>query len=144
MRRAFTLVELLLVIAVIASLAGLLLPAVQSAREAARATQCRSILHQIGIDVVQRTDNRGRLPNFLKGEMAFHLCPSFLGVYGHPSEAGEYIDDQTWYIQFHVGMTREWAMEWSGLDSTNTALVVEREKLHSGSSLTLYLDGGVR
>ena len=50
-REAFTLVELLVVIAIIGILVALLLPAIQAAREAARRTQCRNNLKNIGLAI---------------------------------------------------------------------------------------------
>ncbi|MBA4031128.1 MAG: prepilin-type cleavage/methylation domain-containing protein [Planctomyces sp.] len=66
-RRGFTLIELLVVITIIAILIALLLPAVQQAREAARRTQCKNNLHNLGLGMHNHHSSMGGFPYIASG-----------------------------------------------------------------------------
>lgn len=112
-RRAFTLIELLVVIAIIAILVAILLPAVQQAREAARRSQCKNNLKQMGLAMHNFHDVHEGIPPLM-------LARRRLGFFGLLLP---YMDQQNIYDQIDLTARME--------DQDNTGTVIGNEILYS-------------
>ncbi len=87
--RGFTLVELLVVISIIAVLMALLMPAIQQARAAARNTQCKNNLHNLGLAFAQYSERTkrpmlsnawpGQLTKYMENKTTPYICPESEG-----------------------------------------------------------------
>lgn len=99
--RGFTLIELLVVIAIIAVLIALLLPAVQQAREAARRSQCKNNLKQIGLALHNYHDTHNTFPPGWIGVVSGVQDPEGDSGFGWGSMILPNLDQSPLYAQFN-------------------------------------------
>jgi len=116
-RRGFTLIELLVVIAIIAILIALLLPAVQQAREAARRTQCKNNLKQLGLALHNYSDAHSVFPN--------QASDSLYG-YSALAQLLPYLDQGNMHGQFDFTQPLQIGLPWQPMVNPSMSDVVGR------------------
>jgi prepilin-type N-terminal cleavage/methylation domain-containing protein len=102
-RRGFTLIELLVVIAIIAILIALLLPAVQQAREAARRTQCRNHLKQLGLALHNYHDSHNTFAPGVIHQTGAGITTGRFNNWGWSMFLAPYLDQANVYNSVGVG-----------------------------------------
>jgi prepilin-type N-terminal cleavage/methylation domain-containing protein/prepilin-type processing-associated H-X9-DG protein len=171
-QRGFTLVELLVVMAIIALLVSLGFPAYQSALGSARSTQCAGNLHAIGVAVAQAaSDNNNQYPEIAQaasnpypaGSNAQSLydtlspysitqgelqCPVDVAL-GTGSAYTQYGSSYEWNPAFDDEVTVTPILYWNAgvqipVNSARVRLCTDFNPLHNGRMNILYGDGHVR
>jgi prepilin-type processing-associated H-X9-DG protein/prepilin-type N-terminal cleavage/methylation domain-containing protein len=170
-RRAFTLVELLVVMGIIALLAGLGFPALQNALASARSIQCAGNLHKIGAAITQAaSDNNGVYPEIAQaasnpyppGSDAKDLydtlspygitqndlkCPVDVAT-GKASAYTQYGSSYEWNPVFDDEVTVTPILYFNGMqipiNSSRVRLCTDFNAIHNGRMNMLYGDGHVR
>ncbi|MBL8814162.1 MAG: DUF1559 domain-containing protein [Planctomycetaceae bacterium] len=103
-RRGFTLIELLVVISIIATLMALILPAIQSAREAARRTQCQNNLKNLTLAAINYAEaHRGQLPASGTYPAADAAKTTIYAGHSWVLDLLPYVDQQALFEQWNKG-----------------------------------------
>ena len=129
----FTLVELLVVITIIGILIALLLPAVQSAREAARRMQCSNNLKQLGLGLHLHADSFGYLPPAVVLETS-GACLSAQGSYDGTPPVPLYRFNAFWHILPYI----EQKNLYDRFDTTKNLYATVNRPFHAPDISTLY------
>lgn len=140
-RRGFTLIELLVVIAIIAILIALLLPAVQQAREAARRTQCKNSLKQIGLAWHNYHDAFNTFPPGYVAKIPNNITSSEVSMWSWGAFILPYIDQAPLYSQLNVGNILLEQQLLLNLQALQTPLPVFRCASDTGPGLNDYNSG---
>jgi len=118
-RRAFTLIELLVVIAIIGVLVALLLPAVQQAREAARRTQCKNNLRQLGLALHNYHDSFLCFPSAWIGVTTPMADPEGESGFGWGSMVLPFVEQNNLFSQFNFALPMD---DFGGVPSNRSLL----------------------
>ena len=156
-RRGFTLVELLVVLAIVMVLIALLLPVAQGIRESARTTQCANNQHQLGVALQKYVASFQKPPaartmienmgQYLAGQQGVYSCPSAAAVASNSIGASNYganmclssLMDEAGKIA--ITDSYDSILRWSGMDDSLWTLTVAPR--HGGLMNVLFYDGSV-
>ncbi len=159
-RLGFTLVELLVVVAIIGLLIALLLPAVQSAREAGRRSACSNKLRQMSLAVLVANDVSGRFPSGSYEPDFFGRFPGVaqstlnypIGDYGYIPQILPYMEQQSRYDALVARMVSSTAISFQNstclqlvgeLLCPSDVAVIGRSNLHNrGGPITYHCNWG--